>query len=364
MTRRQLTAAQICGLVLSLAWYLAGFTSASSTAALPDKLSDRDFWKLSQELSESNGYFRSDNLVSNEIWLQHVIPDLAKTSAPGRVYMGVGPEQNFTYIAAIKPAMAFIVDVRRGNLQMHLMYKALFEMSADRAEFVSRLFSRKRPAGLTTKSTANEIFDALSLVSASEGLQKENFAAIKEHLTRKRGIPLDADDLQGIDYISQQFQWFGPGITYSSSQGRGGRMMATYWDLMVATDAQGKNRAFLASEENFSVLKALHSKNLLVPVVGNFGGPKAVRAVGQYIRAQGAIVAAFYLSNVEQYLNQDGLWPSFCQNVATLPLDDHSVFIRSVRASGPNRFNGGYRFGGLMNELGSMRAETKLCSAG
>ena len=130
MTRRQLTAAQIFGVILTLAWYLAGFTSAGSVGSLPEQLNDRDFWKLSQELSETNGYFRSDNLLSNEIWLQHVIPELvAKTGKPGRVYLGVGPEQNFTYIAAVKPAMAFIVDVRRGNLQMHLMYKALFEMS-------------------------------------------------------------------------------------------------------------------------------------------------------------------------------------------------------------------------------------------
>jgi hypothetical protein len=34
------------------------------------------------------------------------------------------------------------------------------------------------------------------------------------------------------------------------------------------------------------------------------------------------------LSNVEQYLRQDNLWQRFCENVATLPLDDASVFIR------------------------------------
>ena len=364
MTRRQLTAAQIFGAILTLAWYLAGFTSAGSVGSLPEQLSDRDFWKLSQELSEENGYFRSDNLLSNEIWLQHVLPDLEKTSKPGRVYLGVGPEQNFTYIAAIKPAMAFIVDVRRGNLQMHLMYKALFEMSADRADFVSRLFSRKRPTGLTTSSTAMEIFDAFDRVPGSETLQQENLKGIQDHLTKKRGIPLDASDLKGIEYIQQQFFWFGPGITYSSSTGRGGRAMSTYWDLMVATDRDGKNRSYLANEDNFKILKNLHSKNLFLPVVGNFGGPKALRAVGKYVRDQGAIVAAFYLSNVEQYLNQDGLWPSFCHNVATLPLDDHSLFIRSVRGSlGSSSFNGGYGWpgGGLVNETNSMRAETKSC---
>ena len=129
--------------------------------ALPDKLTDSDFWSLVAELSEPDGEFRSDNLLSNEIYLQTVIPQLVRVSKLNRVYLGVGPEQNFTYIAALRPKMAFIVDIRRGNLQLHLMYKALFELSADRADFIFRLFSRKRPEGLGAKSTADEIFAAL-----------------------------------------------------------------------------------------------------------------------------------------------------------------------------------------------------------
>ena len=46
----------------------------------------------------------------------------------------------------------------------------------------------------------------------------------------------------------------------------------------------------------------MEQKNLLIPLVGNFGGPKAIRAVGTYLKEHGAIVGAFYLSNVEQYL--------------------------------------------------------------
>jgi len=107
-----------------------GPSARAGAGALPDTLTPGAFWALSNELSEANGYFQSDNLVSNEILFQHVIPELAKAAGPGRVYLGVGPEQNFTYIAAVKPAMVFIVDVRRGNLQLHLMYKALFELRA------------------------------------------------------------------------------------------------------------------------------------------------------------------------------------------------------------------------------------------
>ena len=300
MTRRQLTVAQFVAAVVTLACYVAGLASAP-TADLPQQLNSRDFWKLSEELSEPNGTFRSDNLLSNEIWLQHVIPELTKTAKTGRVYLGVGPEQNFTYIAALKPAMVFIVDVRRGNLQLHLMYKALFEMSNDRAEFVSKLFAKKRPAGLSATSTALEIFNAYSEVPTSEALFKETLQSMRDHLVKTRNLPLTKEDLDGIEYVANAFYWYGPGINYNSSGGRMGRMMATYFDLMVATDAEGRSRSYLASEENFKVMKDLHSKNLLVPVVGNFGGPKALRAVGTWVKERGGTVTAFYLSNVEQY---------------------------------------------------------------
>src|SRR6478672_7698813 len=141
-TRRWLSAMRAVLLVAALAIVAAPALHAD----LPARLSDKDYWKLIDDISEPNGFFRSENLVSNEDTLQVVVPRLVTVAKPGGVYLGVGPDQNFTYIVALQPKMAFIVDIRRGNLQEHLMYKALFEMSADRAEFLSRLFSRPKPA--------------------------------------------------------------------------------------------------------------------------------------------------------------------------------------------------------------------------
>ena len=125
---------------------------------------------------------------------------------------------------------------------------------------------------------------------------------------------------------------FGPKIQYSSTGSFGGSLQPTYADLMTATDGAGEARGYLANEENFQFMKDLETRNLLVPVVGNFGGPKAIRAVGKYLKdRKGATVSAFYLSNVEQYLRQDGIWGNFCANVATLPLDETSTFIRPAR---------------------------------
>src|SRR5204863_3788638 len=140
--------------------------------------------------------FRSDNLLSNEIFFQYVIPDLVRTAKPGRAYMGVGPEQNFTYIAAVKPRIAFIVDVRRGNLDLHLMYKALFELSADRAEFVSRLFSRKRPLDLRASATSAQIFSAYLAIDASRELYGQNLKEIEELLEARHGFALSTEDMR------------------------------------------------------------------------------------------------------------------------------------------------------------------------
>src|SRR5437867_1932110 len=153
----------------------------------PDKLTDQQFWSFSKDWSEEDGVFRSDNLLSNESSFQYIIPELLRTAKQGRVYMGVGPEQNFTYIAALKPAMAVIIDIRHGNLDVHLMYKALFELSKDRADFVSRLFSRKRPSGLTTKSSASELFEAYSAADGSKEIYAENLKQIEDLLTKKHG---------------------------------------------------------------------------------------------------------------------------------------------------------------------------------
>jgi hypothetical protein len=344
-------------LALGLSGAPLPFAAGLRAASLPSRLTDQEFWHLSSESSEPSGFFRSDNLLSNELGFQYVVPDLVRTTRPGRVYMGVGPEQNFTYIVATKPAMAFIVDVRRGNLHLQLMYKALFELSADRAEFVSRLFAKKRPAGLTAKSTAAEIFDAFWDVTTDEALFKANLQAIDDLLVTKHGFALSEEDRQGIAYVYNAFYFYGPRIDYSSTASAGASRQPNYADLMTATDMSGIAHSFLASDENFEFMKDLESRNLVVPVVGNFGGPKAIRAVGAYLKARDATVSAFYLSNVEQYLYQDRIWDKFCANVAALPLDETSTFIRSVRRGGATTAPGF----GLASELGNMASGVRNC---
>jgi hypothetical protein len=318
---------------------------AAETA--PARLTDQEFWSLVNDLSEPNGSFRSDNLLSNEIEFQQVIPELLRVAKPGRAYLGVGPEQNFTYIASLRPSIAFIVDIRRGNLDLHLLYKALFELADTRSDFVGLLFSRPRPPGLTARSSAKEIFDAFATVPSSERLYRENMARVRDRLLTGHGIDLPEDDVSGIDYVYRAFLEFGPAIQYSPQGLTASTVQPTYAALMAATDKRGQPLGFLASEERFSFVKGLESRNLVVPVVGNFAGTKALVGVADYLKRRQTMVSAFYLSNVEEYLRRDGIWRDFCANVSNFPRDATSTFIRSVRASGDP-------LDGMVSQLGPM----------
>ena len=346
MTRRSI-------LLLALSFALGlGLVSAVSRAPvrpaeLPSRLSDGEFWRIVTDFSEPNGYFRSDNLTSNELDFQHVIPDLIRRTRPGGVYLGVGPEQNFTYIVAVRPAIAIIFDIRRGNMLLQLMYKALFELAKDRADFVSRLFAKPRPAGLGPASTAGDLFGAFDRSDASDALHAANLKAIEHQLTMTHGFRLSVDDLNGIESIYNAFYRSGFAV----------RPWPTYDDLMTQTDGLGGSRSYLATESGFALLKRLESQNLIIPVVGDFGGPKAIRVVGAYLKTHQATVTAFYLSNVEQFLYPDGKWMAFCKNVAMLPLDSSSTFIRSS--------SGGFGGGGrqFVSSLGAMASEVTACNS-
>jgi hypothetical protein len=315
-------------------------------SSIPERLTDQEFWRIVTDSSEPGGYFRSadiTNLTSNETVYGNVLTDLVNRTKPNGVYLGVGPEQNYTYIAAIRPRMAIIFDIRRGNLDIQFMYKAIFELSKDRADFVSMLFSRPRFAGLTFAASATQLFRSFaSSRAANEAVFSKNLAAITDRLTKVHGFSLLQRDVMGIATIYREFYEDGFAI----------RPYPSYDELMSVTDLGGVERSYLATEENYATLKDLESRNLVVPVVGDFGGPTAIRAIGKYLRENNATVAAFYLSNVEEYLYGQRKWEAFCRSVSTLPLDNSSTFIRS-----DSRFSGGFAL-----SLAPILSDIKACA--
>jgi len=300
---------------------VSGLVSIHAAETLPSEIIDSAYWKLISDFSEPDGYYEYTVITSNEIAYQEVLPQLTKAIAPGGTYLGVGPEQNFTYIAALRPKIAFIIDIRRDMMLEHLLYKAIFEMSADRAEFVSNLFSRARPGQLTADSPVESIFRAYAAVPGSSELAETRLKDILARLKTTHGFALSAADESRIRSIHTTFLREGVVRFNSSIESPG------YTALMLATDGSGRNWSYLASEENYSRVRSMHQKNLIIPLVGDFGGPRAVRMAGQYLRDHGAIVNVFYLSNVEDYIQR--VIAGYERNIASLPVDSSSLFIRT-----------------------------------
>jgi hypothetical protein len=236
----------------------------------------------------------------------------------------------------------------------HLLYKALIELSENRADFLARLFSRPRPAGLDAGTSVDSLFAAFAGVSPDSFFCNRTLAAVKERLIKDHGFALSAVELQLLEHNLDAFYQAGPDLSYNfSGGGYGGRGMPTYAALMMQNDNAGVQRSYLATEAGYRTLREIEMRNLVVPLTGDFGGSKAIVTAGAWVRAHGAVASVFYTSNVEQYLFQDGKWFAFAKNVATLPLDSTSTFIRSGRSGGGGGFGGG-GFGGGFG--GGMRA--------
>jgi hypothetical protein len=298
--------------------------------SLPAQYTDAEFWRIVTEFSEPGGSFPYENFVSNEVNYQVVLPEVKRLTRPGGVYLGVAPEQNFTYIAAVQPKVAFIFDIRRQNLIELLMYKALFEMAPDRAEFVSRLFSRPR-SDRGAAASAADLFNAVNAARPSASLYSETLQAMKDRLVRQHQFKLSSSDQERIDYIFKVFYQGGPRMDYAYASRSPNSSVPSYYNLMTATDRRGQTWAFLANEDNYRFVRTMQQKNLIIPIVGDFAGPKAIKSVAQYLKEHNAAVSVFYISNVEDYLS--GSWENYKANLAALPVDPSGLFIRFVPQS-------------------------------
>jgi hypothetical protein len=296
---------------------------------LPSRITDEEFWKIITDFSEKDGNFNSDNFVSNERAYQHVLPDLKKRVAPGGVYLGVGPEQNFTYISAVRPRIAFIFDIRRQNMIELLMYKALFELSSDRRDFLSLLFSRRLPSPVRAGSVDLEsLLDAVKAAPSDAAMYASTLRAIRQNLTETHGFQLTTVDQSRLERIFNAFFMNGLELNYI---GRSTNLYPTYLELLLETGPNQITENYLSSEDNFQFVQEMQKDNRIIPLVGDFAGSGALRAVGDYLREHDAAVSTFYTSNVEQYLFADPVnWKHFYRNVGSFPIENSAVVIRAL----------------------------------
>jgi hypothetical protein len=319
--------------LLLLAASTVGFgqTLAQPQQTQPDSLSAAEFSRLVRELSEEGGYFRSDNFTSNEMSYLNIADKLKQLGASGGAYLGVGPEQNFTYIARIRPRIAFLIDIRRQAILQHLMYKAIFHLAGNRPEFLSRLLSKPLAKEKAPKPDAplTELLNFFNQIPATEESYLTNLAAIRKTIQEEFQFPLSTDDQKSLEYVYKSFRDEGLLISFRMDSAWG-MNFPTFKEILEATDLNGRQGSFLASAEDYDFVRGLQRRNLIIPVVGDFGGKKAIAAVGDYLKKNNFSVTAFYTSNVEQYLFDGDVFTAFAQNVRRLPINDKSLFIRAV----------------------------------
>jgi len=288
---------------------------------------------LIAELSGEAGYFDTDNLISNEASYLHVLPALDTLVAPGGVYLGVGPDQNFSYIAALRPSLAFIVDIRRDNVLQHLFFRALFLRSSTRAEYVTWLFGLTPPDPAEARALSGAGAEAVAaFVRAHPTTPARGAAAVDSVLAtvRSLGVRLSERDEEFVRFVHRSFIDAGLDLRFTSHGRRASPFYPSYGELLVERDRSGAQRNYLASEEAFRVVDALQDRGAIVPVVGDLAGPRALPAIAAFLREHGLAVSAFYVSNVEFYLFPAGTFGAYGANVAGLPRNADAVLIRSV----------------------------------
>ncbi len=288
------------------------------------------FAGLVARLSEPGGFFDSDNLVSNETSYLHVVPALHALRVRGGAYLGVGPEQNFSYLAEIRPDLALLIDIRRDNMLLHLLFKAMFETAENRIQYLCLLYGRPAPPNPSQWNTRSleEILLYLEFTPGDSALHAANHAALMERVTGY-GVPLTAVDRQTLERFHAEFATAGLNLRYTSL-GRPSRPdYPSQRDLYSATDLDGQQVSYLSSEERFRIVRDLERQDRIVPVVGDLSGPIAMRAIAAYLKETGHTVTAMYVSNVEMYLFRQGTFGRYAENVRALPSTPGSVIVRS-----------------------------------
>jgi hypothetical protein len=289
----------------------------------------KSFAALSARLSEPGGYFDSDNLISNETSYLHVIGKIRELGVSGGVYVGVGPDQSFSYISKIRPKLAIIIDIRKDNLLQHLLFKAMFGRSRNRVEYLCTMFGKPFPKTKGWESRGvKELSEYIDSTASDPKLFEKTSKDIRQDI-QKFGIPLTQTDLETIGKVQHAFFSAGLDIRYSSYHRPPRSIYPPYRELLLETDLGGQQQNYFNSEDDFQFIKRLEDQDLIVPVVGDLSGPQAMKAIGQYIAEIKERVSAFYVSNVEFYLQRQGTFDKFAENLKSLPIDNRSVIIRS-----------------------------------
>lgn len=291
------------------------------------------FGALIEQLSEPEGDFWTDVPLSNEDNFTDLLPTLARARGgePG-VYIGVGPDQNLNLLTAARPELAFIVDIRRDNLLLHLLYRSMFIDARTPSEWLHLCLGRRPPeatpgAGLSLAAQpalgARDLIEQLKSAPTDDQVHAELLARTLTRMRDAWRVPIQQADEKAMRRMLAAYRR--QGLDLHSTR----RAQPTFETLLQSKDRNGRERHFLTDAAAFAFVRELELQGRVIPVVGDFAGERALAALARFLREHDLTVDAFYASNVEQFLDQGAQWERWTKNLERLPRAEHSLLLRT-----------------------------------
>jgi hypothetical protein len=285
LPRRAATA--VTGLLLAVSPLDAQATAAIRT--LPDSVAN--FAALVRRLSDVGGQFDTDNLISNERGYQQVLGAIERTGVRGGAYSGVGPDQNFTYIARVRPRIAFLADIRRDNMLQHLSSRRCSRARA--IEYLALWTGRVVPPNVGTLNDLNvQALVAWLDAAPSTAPAPQQARRLVREVVQRLGVLLSGPDAATIERFHDAFITSGLSLRFASTGRAPQPHYPTLRQLILEHDDAGRERSYLASEEDFQYVKSMQRRNLIIPVTGDLAGPRTLSGIGRYLTEHGARVSS------------------------------------------------------------------------
>lgn len=282
---------------------------------------DESFRVLIQSLSEAQSGPHADNLITNEDSFPRVVGELEQRANPGGVYLGVGPDQNFSYIARCAPARSFVLDYRRRNLRLHLLHKALFMLSENRVAYLTRLTAR-HPKDLPDTPTAAELVEAFATVPFdAQLLERTRIEAFG--LIRAFGV---LDESEWGDLARIQARLAGPGMT---AKFLAMPIYPTFGEMIETPDRSGRPAHLLAQESSYIAVRDAQRNDRVIPLVADLAGAGALPRLADWLTLRGLKVSVVYVSDVEFFLLRAGKLDAYVANLDRLPKHENSIILRT-----------------------------------
>lgn len=288
------------------------------------------FFELLKWLDEPpTGPSSADNLMTNEDSLASVMDQIRSESPPGTVFLGVGPDQNYTFIATARPIEAYLLDYRKKNQLLHLMHLALIAKSPNRIDYLENYWARRVKVGLISppnddhSKTTEKLLLLFRRSELDQQFLAQNIGDVMSELLNSQF--LDANEIEEVGRIQKRLAGPGPEARFLAL-----KMYPTIASLISMKTRAGKPGHWLAGDDYYQEVRELCFQQKIYPVVGDWSGQLCLKKLAAHLNSTEKKVGLVYISDVEFFLLRGNRFSHYIENLARLPLHDE---VRIVRTS-------------------------------